>query len=169
MVQLKRLNREAIPAALEKAERYRMLNEPRAAESICLDVLDVDADDQRALVLLLLSRTDQFAKLSSGGRIGDAEEVVERLSGEYERAYYSGIVCERWAKALITRNVPGCGAVSHQWITKAIGYYESAEGLRAADNDDPILRYNACVRFMERYPSVRPDDEPLQPTWADEA
>ena len=42
MFQLKPLSREAVPAALEKAVRYRLLNEPEQAESSCLDVLLVD-------------------------------------------------------------------------------------------------------------------------------
>lgn len=168
-MELKRLRAEAIPAAMRKAERYRNLNEPRAAESICLDVLDVEPDHREALVTLLLARTDQFAKRSSGAKVDDAQSIVERLDGEYERAYYAGIVCERWAKAIITRNRQGTGPVAHQWIMKAIEHYERAERLRGDDNDDPILRYNACVRLLERYPRVRPDDEPLQPTWDMEA
>ena len=34
--QLKTLSPEAVPRALAKAERYRLLNEPGEAESICL-------------------------------------------------------------------------------------------------------------------------------------
>src|SRR5262249_472382 len=52
---LKVLRTGAIPAALERAERYRLLNEPTQAESICLDILQVDPENQRALVQLLLS------------------------------------------------------------------------------------------------------------------
>ena len=39
MFALKPLSHDAIPAALERAERYRLLNEPIDAESICEDVL----------------------------------------------------------------------------------------------------------------------------------
>ena len=39
MFELKHITHEAIPHALEKAERYRLLNEPEEAESICLDIL----------------------------------------------------------------------------------------------------------------------------------
>ena len=46
MSDLKALSREAIPAALEKAERYRLLNEPGEAESICLDILQADPENQ---------------------------------------------------------------------------------------------------------------------------
>jgi len=43
---LKPITHQGIPAALEKAERYRLLNDSAAAESICLDVLDVDPKNQ---------------------------------------------------------------------------------------------------------------------------
>jgi hypothetical protein len=58
--QLKPLSKNAIPAALVKAERYRLLNEPGEAESICLDVLQIDPGNQDALVMLILALTDQF-------------------------------------------------------------------------------------------------------------
>src|ERR1700694_1133909 len=44
---------DAIPGALSKAERYRFLNEPWQAESICRDVLAIDPDNQPALILLV--------------------------------------------------------------------------------------------------------------------
>ena len=58
MFELKRLSDEAIPAALEKALRYRLLDEPAEAESICHDVLEIDPKNQQALVVLLLALTD---------------------------------------------------------------------------------------------------------------
>ena len=45
---------------LEKALRYRLLNEPLEAESICLDVLQAEPANQEALVTLVLARTDLF-------------------------------------------------------------------------------------------------------------
>jgi hypothetical protein len=45
---LKPLSVDAIPSALVNAERYRFLNEPGEAESICLDVLAVDPANQAA-------------------------------------------------------------------------------------------------------------------------
>src|SRR4051812_7969768 len=61
MFELKSLTREAVPAALEKAHRYRLLNEPEQAESICHDVLRIDPDNQEALTTLILALTDRFA------------------------------------------------------------------------------------------------------------
>src|SRR5213593_1714217 len=60
--ELKKLSNEAIPPALERAERYRLLNEPVQAESICLDILAVDPENQSALVLLLLALSEQFGE-----------------------------------------------------------------------------------------------------------
>ena len=40
MFELKPLSQDAIPKALERADRYRLLNEPAEAESICLDILE---------------------------------------------------------------------------------------------------------------------------------
>src|SRR3989442_3020856 len=57
---LKPLSPDAVPRALAKAERYRLLNEPGEAESICRDALQADPDNQDALVMLLLALTEQF-------------------------------------------------------------------------------------------------------------
>src|SRR4029450_9595831 len=58
--ELKTLSREAVARTVAKAERYRLLNGPGEAESICRDALHVDPDNQEALVMLLLAMTDQF-------------------------------------------------------------------------------------------------------------
>jgi hypothetical protein len=98
MLELKPLRKEAVPAALEKAMRYRLLNEPVEAESICLDVLHADPGNQQALVTLLLSLTDQLEN-NYAVSSKQAQEVLERIRDKYEHAYYAGIICERQAKA----------------------------------------------------------------------
>ena len=104
MADFKPISRDAIPLALEKAERYRLLNEPAQAESICLDVLAVDPENQRVLVLLILALTDQF-QTGPTDCFRQAEALVPRLHGEYERSYYSGIIFERrgYARAVTGR------------------------------------------------------------------
>ena len=113
MFELKSLSAEAIPAALEKAERYRLLNEPGEAESICLDVLETDPENQQALITLLLAVTDRFGK---GYGVGDtqAKELLARVKGEYERAYYAGILAERRAKAKLAQGHPGAGHYAYR-------------------------------------------------------
>ena len=62
MFELKPLHHEAIPAALEKANRYRLLNEPGAAESIYLDILEIEPENQEALKNIVLAMSDRFGK-----------------------------------------------------------------------------------------------------------
>lgn len=158
MFELKLLSKEAIPKAIEKAERYRLLNEPGAAESICLDILAVDPEDEQALVVLLLALTDRFGK---GYAIGTTQvkEVLARLKDEYQRAYYAGIVCERRAKAQLNQGAPGGGFNAYEWLHEAMSWYEKAEAIRPAGNDDAILRWNACARMIMRNNLVpRPGD-----------
>ena len=57
---LKPITRDGIPNALRKVERYRLLNDAVAAESICLDVLDVDPENQEALDALEVSAQKEF-------------------------------------------------------------------------------------------------------------
>jgi hypothetical protein len=149
MFELKRLSKEGVPHALERAEHYRLLNEPGAAESICYDLLEVEPSNQRALVVLLLALTDRFG---TGYAIGDTpvEDVLNRLTDEYQRAYYRGIIFERRAKARLHQDVPGGGFDAFEWLREAMGCYEKAEALRPPGNDDAILRWNSCARIIMR-------------------
>jgi hypothetical protein len=158
MFTLKRITRDGIPRALEKADRYRLLNEPGDAESICLDILEVDPENQRALIALLLARTDQFTSAHSP-HVSSAREVLPRLVSEYERAYYGGIICERWAKALHSRGTPGSGPTAYGWLREAMECYEQAERLHPPGRDEAVLRWNACARLILRRPDLRPGTE----------
>jgi len=155
MFELKPLSPEAIPRALEKAERYRLLNEPVEAESICHDVLRMQPDNQRALVMLLLALSDEFEE-GIPDAVTRAQETLGRLQDGYERAYYSGIVCERRAKARLRQGRPGSGYTVYDLLREAMAFYEKAEALRPAGNDDALLRWNACVRILERHPHLGP-------------
>jgi hypothetical protein len=149
-VDLRPISKASIPRALEKAERYRLLNEPRFAESICLDILAVEPKHQPALITLLLALTDQFA-LGEHGTIRRAEEALVQLEGDYERAYYAGIICERRAKAHLDRGATGAAFVAYEYLSDAMAWYEKADALGHPDNDDPVLRRNTCVRLIARY------------------
>ena len=152
MFDLKPLHPDAVPAALAKAERYRLLNEPSEAESICLDILAVDPDNQPARITLLLALTDQFNE--TAGAHNGAREAVGGLASEYDRAYYAGIVAERRAKAQFARAGAADAGGVHDWLMEAMHHFERAETLRQAGNDDARLRWNACVRFIRRHPQL---------------
>ena len=147
MFELKRLSEEAIPAALEKALRYRLLNDPAEAESICHDVLSIDPENQEALVTLLLALTDRFDKGYAVG-VTQAQEVLSRLRDPYERAYYAGIICERRAKAQLRKGHPGSGHNAFEFLREAMDWYEKAETLRPPKNDDALLHWNTCARII---------------------
>lgn len=155
MYQLKRLSRDGIPTARAKAERYRLLNQPWAAESICLDVLEIEPENQEALVLLLLCMTDQFEKGPAAG-VARAREVLLRIKDDYRKAYYAGVICERRAKAHLALRAPGAETVAYQWFREAMGWYEKAEAIRPAGNDEAILRWNTCVRILNQNPEIAP-------------
>jgi len=154
--ELKPITKEAILKALEKAERYRLLNEPGQAESICLDVLRVDPENQQALITLLLALTDQFDK---GLAMNQAQEVLPRLQNEYERAYYTGIICERWGRARLIQGGPGSGFAAYHWFREAMNWYEKAEAIRPPGNDDATLRWNTCARTIMHNPHLTPGPE----------
>jgi hypothetical protein len=153
MLAPKPLTKDGIAKAVERAERYRLLNEPVEAESICLDVLSADPENQRALVMLLLALTDQFDE-GAGDAVERARAVVPRLRDEYERAYYAGIIAERRAKAQLRQNAFGAGYVAYELLQEAMGWYEKAEAIRPAGNDDALLRWNTCVRILQRRPDL---------------
>jgi hypothetical protein len=162
MSDLKLLSREAIPAALEKAERYRLLNEPGEAESICLDVLHADPENQSAVITLLLAVTDRFGK---GYGVSDTQtkELLSRVKGEYERAYYTGILAERRAKAKLAQGTPGSRHYAYDGFREAMSWFEKAEMLRPPGNDDALLRWNTCARIIEKNRLVPREEDNLEP------
>jgi hypothetical protein len=159
---LKKLSPEGIESALAKVERYRLLNEPWEAESICLDILEIDPSNQTALVMLLLARTDQLGS-EQGASLADAQEIIPQLESEYERTYYSGIICERRAASLLARDTAAAGQVAYQWFRRAMEWYEQAEKIRPAGNDSALLRWNTCARAIMRHDHVRPVEREEMP------
>ena len=158
--ELKTLSPEAVPRALAKAEHYRLLNEPHEAESICLDALQIDPENQQALVILLLALTDQFdSNASRASAVNDARAILERLHDEYTRAYYAGIIDERWAKAQLQQGAPGCGPRAYECLRDAMTWYDRAEAIKPQGNDDALLRWNACARLIMQNRHLVPDIE----------
>jgi DNA-directed RNA polymerase subunit F len=148
MFELKRLNKEAIPAALEKAKQYRLLNEPSASQSICLDILEVEPENQDALVTIVLAMSDRFSRDYS---IGDSQiqTYLAKISDEHQRAYYTGIIYERRAKAILKKNVKGTEATIFELFRQAMEWFERAEAASSTKNDNAVLRWNECARIID--------------------
>lgn len=163
MFVVKPISRDSVAGALAKAERYRLLNEPGEAESICRDILEIEPANQQALVSLMLALTDQIAQDSRA--FTAALAVVDRLESPYDRAYYAGIGWERRAKARNNGGGHSAHRYAYEWLIKALDLFAQAESLRAPGNDDAVLRWNACVRYLSRHkelvPTVEETPEPI--------
>jgi hypothetical protein len=147
MFEFKPLSSEGVDAALDRAERYRLLNEPREAESICRDILAIEPDNQVATVQLVLALSEQ---LGEGGSAYEAEarDLLKKLDSEYERSYYAGIICERRAKELLAHGTLGSGPMVYHLLRDAMAWFEKAEEIRPQGNDDSLLRWNTCARII---------------------
>ena len=155
---LKPISRQAVTAAIRKAEHYRLLNEPEQAESICRDVLEADPGNQQALTVLALAITDRFASDGAGALVKQADDVLAELTDDYSRLYYEGLVCERRGRAMLTRSTSRAFAYTH--FRDALERYEQAEQISPEDDDSAVLRWNACIRTI--------DGERLEPPPPDE-
>ena len=110
---------------------------------------------------MLLALTDQFADFAAD--LAKARAVLPLLKDPYARAYYAGIVAERWAKAHLRRGDPGSGFLAYEAFREAMEWYQKAETLRPPDNADAILRWNACVRILNARPQLqRGPEEPAE-------
>jgi len=155
---LERISTGAVPAALDKAERYRLLNEPLQAESICLDVLEVDPTNQKALVTLILALSDQFTS-GNPANLKEARERLAQLTSEYDRAYYAGLLAERRATALLEQGGGQRGYVAYELFREAMDWFQKARVIAPAGNDDAVLRWNTCARLIMKHPHVQPAPE----------
>jgi hypothetical protein len=161
MLELKTLSKTSIPSALQKAERYRLLNEPYEAESICLDILQVDPDNQEAVIMLLLAYTDTF-KDEIFPAFNKAVDLLERLGDAHCRAYYRGVVYERRAKAHLHKGGPSSAQIAYDWYVKAMADYERTLDYCAPGNEDAAMRWNTCARMLNENPHLKPADEPRE-------
>lgn len=155
--ELKPLSKEGIESSIEKAEHYRLLNQPHLAESICLDILLVSPDNQKASTILLLALTDQFD--ISSAKANQAMAIARSLKDEYSKIYYSGIIAERRGAVALKSRTQGSGFDAYEWYREAMEFFEKADAINKHVNNDPILRWNTCARIiMQHHLSERPAD-----------
>lgn len=163
MYELKPISRDTIPRAITKAERYRLLNQSWAAESICLDILEVDPENQQVLVMLVLALTDLHSGVAASG-VKRAKEYLARITDEYQRTYYSGMIAERRGQALLSQGGMGSGDIAYDSLREAMLLYEKAEAIRPAGNDDAILRWNTCARVLGGNSQHAPASDSYEPS-----
>jgi hypothetical protein len=157
---LKKLSSEGVEAAVAKAEKYRLLNDPTMTESICHDILTVDPDNERTKIILLLALTDQFGMNQSSHATKMAKELVNEFKDEFIRVYYTGLIHERLGTATLHGGSLGSNYDAYEWFMDAMGFYEEAEKSQPAGDNDAILRWNTCARvIMKHNLTRRPSDD----------
>lgn len=156
--ELKRLRRDAVDAALKKAEHYRLLNEPTLAESICRDILAVEPDHGPTLITLILALTDQF-QTNAARRADECERLLQHIPSEYQRHYYGGLVAERRGIAQMESNLPGSASQAYDWLRRAMEAFDKAEAMAPEGNDEALLRWNTCARLI-MLRRLEPEKEP---------
>lgn len=142
------IHTNSIELALDKARQYRSLLEPEMAESICLDILNIDEENQQALVLYILALSDQLHHPDKQVQIKIIQQAIEKLHSEYHRDYYAGLLNERQARFLLSQ--PMSRSFAYDYFIEALQYYQKAEQLRPENNDEAILRWNSCIRTIQK-------------------
>ena len=151
--------------ATQKAERYRLLNQSSAAESICLDVLEVDPANQQALVTLLLAITDQFVeragRAARGARGRCCRGSPTSTSARTTRASSPSAARTRSSRS----GAMHAEAMAATTLRAAMEWFEKAERLRPPGNDDAILRWNTCQRTLARMRRLEMAEEQYEPSF----
>src|SRR2546425_770412 len=72
---------------------------------------------------------------------------------------------ERRAGAKLQHGGRGSEFVAYEWLREAMTWYEKAEAIRPAGNDDALLRWNTCARILTRNPHLQrgPEDHSEPP------
>jgi tetratricopeptide (TPR) repeat protein len=146
-LKLHNIHSGAIDSALQKAQQYRSLLEPEIAESICLDILNIDPDNQQAIVVYILALTDQLNQSERQSQIKEIERAIDKLVSEYQRYYYRGLFNERRARFMITQ--PMSRTFAYEYFYEALQSYKQAEEIRPGNNDEAVLRWNSCIRTIQ--------------------
>jgi tetratricopeptide (TPR) repeat protein len=146
-LELHDIHPDAIDKALDKAKQYRSLLEPEMAQSICLDILNIDEHNQQAIVLYILALSDQLRHTETLTQVKDITQAIEKLDSKYQQLYYSGLLNERRALALMAQ--PMSHSFAYDYFVEALKYYQQAETMCPEQNDEAILRWNSCIRTIQ--------------------
>ena len=66
---------------------------------------------------------------------------------------------------MLQQATPGSGTMAYEMLREAKVWYERAEALRPAGNDDVLLRWNACARLLMENPDLAREPEEHFRTW----
>ncbi|WP_297810127.1 hypothetical protein [uncultured Methylophaga sp.] len=155
------IHADSIELALDKARQYRSLLEPEIAESICLDILHIDAENQPALVVYILALSDQLHHAGKKTQVQAIEMAIQKLQSRYQQFYYTGLLHERRARFMLTQSM--ARVFAYDYFIEALQFYQKAEKIRPEHNDESILRWNSCIRTIDKEKlKPRPDSKDVR-------
>ena len=102
------------------------------------------------------------AEIRRALQVGVAKGGLRRSCRDSARPHCGGLICERQAKALLGRRGTRSGFIAYEWFQYALEQYQLAidcGDTRPTDVGDATLRWNACVRMIERHPHCVPAPE----------
>jgi len=102
----------------------------------------MNIDQMRLLLVFMLGLTVAAASTIAGEPM---TYKTTKLTADAE-PMQSGAFSPNW-ESLRTYQVP-------EWFRDAMTWYEKAEKMRPAGNDEAILRWNTCVRMLGRHERV---------------
>ena len=138
-----------------------MLNEPGEAESICLDILETDPENQPALITLLLALTDRFSK---GYGVSDTQAnhcsrgSRANTSAPTTRGFWPSAGPRRNSR----RDTPG-PVITPTMIVRSDAAVREGRNVRPPGNDDALLRWNTCARMMAKNKLAARDEDRTEP------
>ena len=87
---------------------------------------------------------------------------MRKARGGIRAKYYCGIVYERSGKSALERQTPRACYIAFEFYQQAMILFEEAENLQPSQNEDAILRWNACARkIQENNLKAAPSDEQI--------
>ena len=86
-------------------------------------------------------------------RVYRGPQALQAISVSPRSPNRTGALTERAAGERIAHGRSpflGSGQVVSDFLRQAMNWYEQAEAVRPAGNDDAVIRWNACVRMLQR-------------------
>ena len=81
-------------------------------------------------------------------------EGVNRLDDPYHKAYFAGIVHERRSFTIFRQSDFRSGQAVQTLLVHAMECYDKAQALSSDSNEDALLRWNTCARFLIAHPQL---------------
>lgn len=154
---LKTFKSDDVEAAMAAARTCWAELQIEDTESICQDVLSLDPTNQEAVELLFRSRVSLLSKGLPRG-VERAQELVPQFDGDFEKAFFSGLLRENQARYLLDRRGRQASSVAYNWFRHAMDDFEEANR-QDSTRIEATLHWNACLRTLQANPHCAPNPE----------